>query len=68
MLLSAKAGGVGLNLIGKSVSDAKQCLLNCVDETGATRLVLWEPDWNPSTDEQVRMHEVYVTIEYPVLI
>jgi DNA repair and recombination RAD54-like protein len=34
MLLSAKAGGVGLNLVG------------------ATRLILWEPDWNPSTDEQ----------------
>lgn len=33
-LLSAKAGGVGLNLIG------------------ANRLILMDPDWNPSTDLQ----------------
>ena len=33
-LLSAKAGGVGLNLIG------------------ASRLVLFDPDWNPATDKQ----------------
>ena len=34
MLLSAKAGGVGLNL------------------TGASRLILFEPDWNPAIDLQ----------------
>jgi DNA repair and recombination RAD54-like protein len=34
MLLSSKAGGVGLNL------------------TGACRLVLLDPDWNPATDLQ----------------
>lgn len=33
-LLSAKAGGVGLNLIG------------------ASRLILFDPDWNPATDAQ----------------
>ncbi|KAK2956244.1 putative DNA repair and recombination protein RAD54B [Blattamonas nauphoetae] len=39
-LLSAKAGGVGLNLM-------------C-----ANRIILFEPDWNPSTDEQTmgRVH------------
>ncbi|EIW72633.1 hypothetical protein TREMEDRAFT_36825 [Tremella mesenterica DSM 1558] len=39
-LLSAKAGGVGLNLIG------------------ASRLVLFDSDWNPSTDRQAmgRIH------------
>jgi SNF2 family DNA or RNA helicase len=35
-LLSAKAGGQGLNLVG------------------ACRLVLYDPDWNPATDLQVR--------------
>ena len=34
LLLSAKAGGVGLNL------------------TGASRLILFEPDWNPAIDLQ----------------
>ncbi len=34
MLLSAKAGGVGLNL------------------TGANRLIMVDPDWNPATDLQ----------------
>ena len=35
-LLSSKAGGVGLNLIG------------------ASRLVLYDIDWNPANDLQVR--------------
>ena len=35
-LLSSKAGGCGLNLIGGS------------------RLILFDPDWNPATDKQVR--------------
>lgn len=34
-LLSAKAGGVGLNL------------------TCANKIVMMEPDWNPSSDQQV---------------
>ncbi len=40
LLLSAKAGGVGLNLIG------------------ASRLVLFDVDWNPATDQQAmaRVH------------
>jgi hypothetical protein len=33
-LLSAKAGGVGINLVG------------------ASRLVMFDPDWNPATDQQ----------------
>lgn len=39
-LLSAKSGGVGLNL------------------TGASRLILFDPDWNPSVDKQV-MARIY---------
>lgn len=35
-LLSSKAGGCGLNLVG------------------GNRLVLFDPDWNPATDKQVR--------------
>jgi SNF2 family DNA or RNA helicase len=51
MLLSTRAGGVGLNL------------------TGANHLVLWEPDWNPATDDQVisdggeKSHRVHFFIE-----
>jgi len=49
-LLSAKAGGVGLNL------------------TGASRLVLYDSDWNPATDLQAmsriwrdgQMRSVYI--------
>lgn len=37
-LLSSKAGGVGLNLIG------------------ASRLVLYDLDWNPANDLQVRIY------------
>lgn len=37
-LLSSKAGGCGVNLVG------------------ANRLVLFDPDWNPANDKQVRMH------------
>lgn len=33
-MLSSKAGGCGLNLIG------------------ANRLVMFDPDWNPATDDQ----------------
>ena len=36
-LLSSKAGGVGLNLIG------------------ANRLILYDIDWNPANDLQVRL-------------
>ena len=35
-LLSSKAGGVGLNLVG------------------ASRLILYDIDWNPANDLQVR--------------
>lgn len=35
-MLSSKAGGCGLNLIG------------------ANRLVMFDPDWNPANDEQVK--------------
>jgi len=38
-LLSSKAGGVGLNLIG------------------ANHLVLYDGDWNPANDAQVRLCE-----------
>ena len=39
-MLSSKAGGCGLNLIG------------------ANRLVMFDPDWNPANDEQVRARAV----------
>ncbi len=39
-LLSSKAGGVGLNLIG------------------ASRLILYDVDWNPANDLQVCTHEL----------
>jgi len=35
MILTTKAGGLGVNL------------------TGANRVLLYDPDWNPSTDAQV---------------
>lgn len=49
-LLSARAGGVGLNL------------------TGASRLVLFDSDWNPASDAQAmsriwrdgQKHSVYI--------
>lgn len=49
-LLSARAGGVGLNL------------------TGASRLVLFDSDWNPASDAQAmsriwrdgQRHSVYI--------
>ena len=37
-LLSSKAGGTGLNLVG------------------ASRLVLYDIDWNPANDLQVSLH------------
>ena len=37
-LLSSKAGGVGLNLIG------------------ASRLILYDIDWNPANDIQVKLY------------
>ena len=42
-LLSSKAGGCGINLIGGS------------------RLVLFDPDWNPASDKQVADTEIYNT-------
>eukprot|EP00474_Spongospora_subterranea_P009815 CRZ10273.1 hypothetical protein [Spongospora subterranea] len=53
-LLSAKAGGCGLNLIG------------------ASRLVLFDPDWNPATDEQAmariwRDGQLYPCVIYRLL-
>ena len=36
-MLSSKAGGCGLNLIG------------------ANRLIMFDPDWNPANDDQVRI-------------
>lgn len=39
-LLSSKAGGCGLNLIG------------------GNRLVLFDPDWNPANDKQVRCQTI----------
>lgn len=46
-MLSSKAGGCGLNLIG------------------ANRLVMFDPDWNPANDEQVRtFHSICASI-YP---
>ena len=35
-MLSSKAGGCGLNLIG------------------ANRLIMFDPDWNPANDDQVK--------------
>lgn len=43
-MLSSKAGGCGLNLIG------------------ANRLVMFDPDWNPANDDQVRDQSYYVTL------
>ena len=44
LLLSSKAGGCGLNLIG------------------ASRLVMYDPDWNPANDAQAS----YNIILYPL--
>lgn len=61
MLLSAKAGGVGLNLTGTScgvsfvtlsVNCEFHCFCLCALLLESNRLILCEPDWNPSTDEQ----------------
>ena len=41
LLLSSKAGGVGLNLIG------------------ASRLVLFDPDWNPAVDKQAMARSLW---------
>ena len=41
-LLSSKAGGVGLNLVG------------------ASRLILYDIDWNPANDLQVHIQFTYV--------
>ena len=43
-LLSSKAGGVGLNLIG------------------ASRLILYDIDWNPANDLQVQHHYIQRTL------
>ena len=41
-MLSSKAGGCGLNLIG------------------ANRLVMFDPDWNPANDDQVKKWKFFV--------
>lgn len=49
-LLSAKAGGVGLNI------------------TGASRLILFDSDWNPATDLQAVSRIWRDGQKYPVYI
>ena len=43
-LLSSKAGGVGLNLVG------------------ASRLILYDIDWNPANDLQVKDQSLFCTM------
>ena len=55
-LLSAKAGGVGLNLIG--CVQGSHCSSRAMLTSRASRLILFDSDWNPSTDLQAmgRVH------------
>lgn len=57
-LLSAKAGGVGLNLIGWVIHRRPASDHSLNSHRRASRLVLFDSDWNPSTDLQAmaRIH------------
>lgn len=67
LLLTTKVGGLGLNLIGKVVTedfpgdvnlDTNSLLFN--NYTGADKVILLEPDWNPFVDLQAmdRAHRI----------